>query len=111
MGSLELVKLENPEFEKIFSVYGTSQQEARYIITPVMMEAMVQIYKQYKRKMYFSFLGANVYCAIPMGKNNFEPKIWRKVKYKDVEEMFSLFSLIEVIIREMNLNTRIWTKE
>ncbi len=111
MGSLELVKLENPEFEKVFSVYGSSQQEARYIITPVMMEAMVQIYRLYRRKMSFSFIGANVYCAIPMYRNNFEPKFWRRVKYRDVEAMFFLFSLIETIIREMNLNTRIWTKE
>ncbi len=111
VGGLDIVKLENPEFEKIFSVYGTSQQEARYVLTPVMMEAMVQIYNLYKRKMSFSFIGANVYCAIPMSKDNFEPKVWKRVKYKDVEEMFSLFSLVEVIVNEMNLNTRIWTKD
>ncbi len=41
----ELIKLENPEFEKIFSVYGSSQQEARYVLTPTMMEAIVNVYK------------------------------------------------------------------
>ncbi len=35
----KLVKLENPEFEKEFVVYSSGQQEARYILTPVMMEA------------------------------------------------------------------------
>ncbi len=106
-----LLKLENPEFEKIFSVYGSSQQEARYILTPTMMEAMVQVYKRFKLKMKFSFIGSNVYCAIPMNKNNFEPKISKSVKYSEIEEMVTLFSLIETIITEMNLNTRIWTKE
>jgi hypothetical protein len=58
------VKLENPGFERIFSVYGDSQQEARYILTPAMMEAMTNNNKQYNRKMYFSFVGSHVYCAI-----------------------------------------------
>lgn len=107
----EMVKLENPEFERLFTVYGSSQQEARYVLTPVLMEAIVNIQKQLGLKMYFSFVGENVYCAIPMGKNMFEPKISKDgINYKDVEEMFLLFSLIETIIHEMNLNTRIWTK-
>ncbi len=108
----DLVKLENPVFEKIFSVYGSSQQEARYVITPVMMEAMVNLYNQYKLRMYFSFKEESVYCAIPFNKNLFEPKIGKNgIQYNDIEEMYMLFGLIETIIKEMNLNTRIWTKE
>ncbi len=108
----ELVNLENPEFEDIFSVYGSSQQEARYILTPVLMEAMVNIYKSYGLAMYFSFKGENVFCAIPFGHNLFEPNIKKSgVNYSDVEEMCVLFSLIETIVKELNLNTRIWTKE
>lgn len=108
----ELVKLENPEFEKEFVVYGSSQQEARYVLTPVMMEALVNIRKQFKRKVYVSFTGERVYCAIAFNKGLFEPRVRKSgVKFDDVAEMYQLFSLIEVIITEMNLNTRIWTKE
>lgn len=108
----ELIKLENPVFEKIFSVYGSSQQEGRYILTPVMMEAIVNIYNTYGLKMYFSFKGENVSCAIPFTRNLFEPSIRKSgVNYKDVEEMYVLFSLIETIVKELNLNTRIWTKD
>ncbi len=107
----KLVKLENPEFEKIFSVYGSSQQEARYVLTPTMMEAITEVYKKYNLKMMFSFTGSKVYCAIPMKKDMFEPTIKEGIKYKDIEEMSHLLELIETIITEMNLNTRIWTKE
>ncbi len=106
----KLVKLENPEFEKIFSVYGSSQQEARYILTPVMMEAMSHVQQTYKLKMSFSFVGDKVYCAIPFSRDMFEPRIGKGVDYRDIEEMYMLFSLIETIVKEMNLNTRIWTK-
>ncbi len=107
----ELVKLENPEFEKIFSVYGSSQQEARYVLTPTMMEAIIEVYKKYNLKMMFSFTGSKVYCAIPMKKDMFEPTIKEGIKYSDIEEISHLLELIETIITEMNLNTRIWTKK
>jgi len=111
-GKTELVKLENPEFEKIFKVYGTDQIESRYILTPTMMEAMVNIYKQYKRRVYFSFIGSRVYIAMSFDKDLFEPRIIKSgVRFEDMEQMNSQFSLIQILVREMNLNTRIWTKD
>jgi hypothetical protein len=108
----ELVKLENPEFEKAFKVFSSSQQEARYILTPTMMEAMADMQKRFRRPMQFSFIGERVYCAISFDKGLFEPRVMKTgVKFSDVEEMYCLFSLIETIIQEMNLNTRIWTKK
>lgn len=111
-GPCELVKLENPDFEKLFAVYSTSQIEARYILTPVIMESMVGISRKYGRKMHFSFNGERIYCAIKFNKALFEPRIRKTgVNYADVEEMYQLFGLIETIIHEMNLNIRIWTKQ
>ena len=107
----ELVKLENPEFEKYFAVFSTDQIEARYILTPAMMEGMVHIYKKLDAQCYFSFIGERVYCGIEFNKALFEASIFRPLKFSDVEFMHSLFILIETIIKEMNLNTRIWTKE
>ena len=108
----QLVKLENPEFEKEFVVYGSSQLEARYILSPVMMEAIVKIKKKFARKFYFAFKGSRMYCAVSYSKALFEPRVIKSgVNFNDVEEMYHLFSLIEIIIKEMNLNTRIWTKE
>lgn len=111
-GRTELVKLENPEFEKIFKVYGTDQIESRYVLTPRMMEAMVNIYKKYKRRVYFSFIGSRVYIAMSFNKDLFEPRILKSgVRFEDMEQMNSQFSLIQTLIHEMNLNTRIWTKD
>jgi hypothetical protein len=108
----KLVKLENPEFEKIFAVYATDQTEARYILTPTIMEALVTIYKKYKRKMHLSFIGSRVYVAMSFSQDLFEPKIFKSgVKFDDVEFMYNLFLMNATIIQELNLNTRIWTKE
>lgn len=107
----DLVKLENPDFEKLFAVFSTNQTEARYILTPAIMEGMVKIRKETGANCYFSFIGERVYCGIEFNKALFEASLYRSLSFADVEFMHSLFSLIETIITEMNLNTRIWTKE
>lgn len=108
----DLVKLENPEFEKKFVVHATDQIEARYILTPTIMEALVNIHNQYKRPMHLSFVGSRVFCAVSFNENLFEPNIFRSgVNFKDIELIYKLFMLNATIIKELNLNTRIWTKE
>jgi hypothetical protein len=108
----ELVKLENPEFEKRFVVYGSDQIEARYILTPTMMETMVNFSNRFNDSIYFSFVGSRVYCAISFTGDLFEPNIFRSgVNFYDIKEMYHLFGIIESLIKEMNLNTRIWTKD
>ncbi len=41
----------------------------------------------------------------------FKPTVKRGVAYSDIEEFSMILNLIETIITEMNLNTRIWTKK
>lgn len=111
-GRGELVKLENPEFEKQFVVYSSDQVESRYILTPTIMEAMVNLYKRFKGEIYFSFVGSRVYFANSINEALFEPNIFRSgVNFSDMKEMYDLFEMISVLFHELNLNTRIWTKD
>ena len=108
----KIVNLENPEFEKYFVVHSKDPIEARYILTPAMMEAIVTIRKKYDTKLYISFVDSRVYIAIGFYKPLFEPNILKRGNsYKNIEEVFNYLNLISVIIKEMNLNTRIWTKK
>jgi len=108
----ELVKLENSEFERLFVVYGSDQVEARYILTPAIMESMVDLHKRFDGDIYFSFVGSRVYFAKGFSSELFEPNIFRSgVNFADVKEMFDLFGMISALVQELNLNIRIWTKE
>lgn len=108
----ELVKLENLDFEKNFVVYSDDQIEARYILTPKMMEAIVNIKKQLNEEIYISFVESRVYIAVSIVKDLFEPRIFKSgVNYSDVKQIYFHLNMISVVINEMNLNTRIWTKE
>ncbi|MFA5330480.1 MAG: DUF3137 domain-containing protein [Prolixibacteraceae bacterium] len=108
----DLVKLENVDFEKLFVVYSSDQVEARYILTPAIMEAMVNLATRLGSSVFFSFVGSRIYFARSFSEPLFEPNLFRSgVNYSDLKEMFDLFGLISVLVQEMNLNTRIWTKE
>lgn len=107
----ELIKLENPEFEKLFVVYSSDQVEARYILTPAIMEAMVELHNRFDGDICFSFVGTRVYCAKSFSTELFEPNIYRSgVNFADVKEMYDLFGLITALVQQLNLNLRIWTK-
>lgn len=106
------VALENIEFEKHFAVMSFDQIEARYVLTPKMMEAMVDIKRSMpKNQFYFAFLGHRMYCGVKMNQTMFEPSVFRSgVNMADVTMMVKALRLIKLVITEMDLNTRIWTK-
>lgn len=108
----QLIKLEDVEFEKAFVVYGDDQVEARYILTPVLMQRMLELRRNVGGRVYFSFTGSQVHVAIPSGQNHFEPRLSRALTLDhSAEEYYQDLVLMTGIIEDLNLNTRIWTKE
>lgn len=105
------VKLENREFESRFDTYSTDEIEARYILTPSMMERLILLDKKFHQKVQFSYVGSSVFIAIPDNKNHFEASIWSSLSKEDIEAEFSIICALLAIVNDMNLNTRIWTKE
>ncbi len=108
----KLIKLEDPEFEKLFVVYGNDQIEARYILSTSLMERITNFKKKTKRPIYLSFIGSNVFVAVSYTKNLFEPKIFSTLlDFAPILEYFEDLNLAVGIVEDLNLNTRIWTKK
>ncbi len=108
----ELIKLEDPEFEKAFAVYGDDQVEARYILTPALMERMLKLRAKTGGSIYFAFVDSQVHVAISTSKNHFEPSLFGSLlNPASIREYYQDLALITGIIEDLNLNTRIWTKE
>lgn len=106
------VKLENPDFEKLFDVYSTNQIEARYLLSPSMMEQLVALDREMNKSIKISFRNSSILIAIPESKDHFEASIWKSIS--DLNQLKSDFSTIHklvAIVDNLNLNTRIWTKE
>ncbi len=110
--STQLVVLEDPEFEKEFVVHSTNQVEARYILSPRLMERMLELKRQFAAPIEFSFLYSRMYIAISTNYNYFEPIQAQSVLSTDYlrNYYFQIQSCLGVV-EELGLNTRIWSKQ
>jgi len=108
----KLIKLEDPEFEKYFVVYGEDQIMARYILSTSLMERITEFRKKTNRPIYLSFVNSKVFVAITHTENMFEPKLFSSIVDFDViRKYYDDLELGAGIVEELDLNTRIWTKE
>ncbi len=108
----QLVKLEDPEFEKYFVVYGSDQVEARYILTPALMQRITEFRKRTGREIRISFIHSNVNIAINYNRDMFEPKMFTSVlEFAPIEEYYRDLTTLIGIVEDLNLNRRIWTKQ
>ena len=108
----QLIKLEDPEFESHFVVYGDDQIQARYILSTSLMERIIEFKKKSGRKIYLSFVGSKVFVAVSYTKSLFEPRLFRTLlDFEPVREYFEDLQLAIGIVDDLNLNTRIWSKQ
>ncbi|MDD3626120.1 MAG: DUF3137 domain-containing protein [bacterium] len=108
----QLIKLEDPEFERLFVVYGTDQIEARYILSTSLMRRIVEFKKKTRKDIRLSFISNHVFVAISNNKNMFEPRLFKTLlDFNVIREYYE--DLIEAVsvVEELNLNTRIWSKQ
>ncbi|MFH2219175.1 MAG: DUF3137 domain-containing protein [Pseudomonadota bacterium] len=108
----ELIKLEDIEFENIFAVYGDDQIEARYILTTSLMKRIVDFKKKSDRPIHLSFVGSKIYVAISYKRSLFEPRVFRTIlDFEPIREYFEDLALAVGLVEDLNLNTRIWSKQ
>ena len=108
----EAVRLENPDFEKLFSVYSTDQIEARYVLTPKMMELLIALRNNQRNDVRLLFEGKHVIVAFPKSSGWLEPPFFGKLaNVKSIENIICELLHVLSIVEELDLNTRIWTKQ
>ncbi len=111
----QVVRLEDPVFEKMFAVYATDQVEARYILSTSLMQRLIQFSQNAGIFTSLSFINSQVYVAIPSTKDRFEPPfLFAKgdlVNLADLQTYLNDICLAEDIINDLNLNLRIWGKD
>ncbi|MEL6578476.1 MAG: DUF3137 domain-containing protein, partial [Cyanobacteria bacterium J06621_12] len=105
----ETIKLEDPEFEHLFRVYGDNQIESRYLLSTNLMSRLVEFNRKAGRKVYLSFIDGFLYIAIPYRHNLFEPRLFKSMmSFAPLREYFQDLQLMIGIVEDLNLNRRIW---
>ncbi|BBO76634.1 hypothetical protein DSCW_40510 [Desulfosarcina widdelii] len=108
----QLVKMEDPEFEKLFVVYGQDQVEARYILSTSLIRRIVDFRNRANQEMRLSFSASKLFVAIPFQRELFEPKIRESLlNISHIQEYYDDLKLVVDIVDDLNLNTRIWTQK
>jgi uncharacterized membrane protein len=108
----KLVYMEDVEFEKLFAVFSTDQQEARYILSPSLMQKITALKNKFSNDMYLAFRKGSLYIGVSSTKDFFAPNLFGNIDdYETIEKHYFLIKNLLDIAEELGLNTRIWTKE
>lgn len=111
-GNNEIVQLENANFDNQFVTYSRNQIEARYILTPAMMERILNLNNKSDETISISFISSKMYIAFPLSTNYFEAPIHTSLLVPDLlTDDLSIVQFMHDIVHELDLNTRIWGKE
>ncbi|MBE8723507.1 DUF3137 domain-containing protein [Flavobacterium hungaricum] len=112
VNSSAIVQLENTDFNNTFVTYSSDQIEARYILTPALMERILDLNSKSDATISLSFIASKMYIAFPLDHNYFEAPIHQTLLTDDLlQNDLSIVKFMHDIVHELDLNTRIWGKE
>ena len=111
-GRGQLVQLEDPEFERLFKVDSTDQVEARYILSSALMRRLVDLRTRQNNTVAAAFSGGQMYLMLAKRDNWFEaPPMNTPLDMNALGTTLHQLSLATGIVHDLDLNTRIWSKQ
>ena len=107
----DLCRMDNAAFEETFSVYSTDQQEARYLLTPKLMELIMAACGSFGA-IRCSFQQSSVFVTIPSDVDRFQIRLWSPTMTPAgaLSDLAACIDLAEQLIDALDLETRIWSK-
>jgi hypothetical protein len=107
-----LVRMDDPEFEKHFVVYGSDQIEARYILSHSMMKRILDFQRRVSHPLFISFVHNHIHVGIGTGKDLFEPAVFTSLlDCKQAMEYVNTLQNTIGLVEELKLNEKLWSKE
>ena len=102
-------RMDDAEFERYFRVYAIDQIEARYALTPSLMESLKLLKIRFHRPINIVLTGDKICMAIRTGRDNFEPDLCRPLVGKGANRFYKdeIGSFLR-IVEELRLNRKIW---
>jgi len=103
-------RLESPDFERAFAVYTTDQVEARYLLTPTMMERLLALKARFPGDLSLAFEGHELLLALDDRRDWFpDPGLLQDLTDPaqvrvQAEEIARLGEIVEIL--KLNLESR-----
>jgi hypothetical protein len=102
------VKMESMTFNKKFTTYSTEDHTAFYILTPHLMEELLEMERARRGDFYFSFIDGEMFIALDNRRDNFELPTFAKIDESIGDKFEHEFNIIKEIIDELKLNKNIF---
>ncbi len=102
------VKLESIDFNKQFKTYATEEISAFYVLTPDIMEAIMELEKRNPGRIGFSFSEKDLYIAINNNRDTFEIKMFRKIDQAMMDSFKQDILAVRDFINLLKLNKKIF---
>jgi hypothetical protein len=106
----ERAHLEDPAFERTFDTWTTDQVDARYVLSPSLLERLTALNGRF-RGLRARFHDERLLLLLPSGRDRFEPSFYRRADDRaQLDAFVADVRACLAIVDDLNLNTRIWSK-
>ncbi|EAU01414.1 DUF3137 domain-containing protein [Campylobacter curvus] len=105
----ERAKMDNVEFERFYDVYTSDQINARYALTPNLMQQILALQAGFDCPVNIVLSKSKILMAIDKRENSFEPDL--NVPLTDngaIRGYIAEIASFVAIVKELNLNRKIW---
>jgi hypothetical protein len=102
-GKKQFIKLENSEFNSLFTVYSEERSQVKHILSIDFIEKLVRFRKKSKKNIYVSFVDDMIYITIEYPEGIFEPNLFKSIlKFSSLRKYFEAIQLMLEIVEDLN---------
>lgn len=83
----ELYRTDDPEFDHTFSVYATSETEAKFLLQPAFIHFLLEAYRQSANAPAFAFVENRAYMHVGISDSGFEKKRGQVIYPPDTQDL------------------------
>lgn len=107
---LEIVELENINFNRMFTVRSNDAYLVYYLLTPQIMERLMYLRQNARGNVVASFKEGILHIFINNGKDSFEPNRYQVDLMRDIQNFKYDFSLVSGVAAILNINDNIYVQ-
>lgn len=107
--SFKKLEMESVEFNKKFKTYAQNEHDAFYVLTPHLMESILELERSNPGTIALLFTGNKLNITINNNRNTFEMSLFRKVDMSIINQLQRDLNVIKDIVLELKLNRNIFT--
>ena len=100
------IETEDVTFNKEFKCLCQNDQEAFYLLTPVLMQGLMKLAAESDGKIMVGFVNNRIHVAIRSNKDSLEPPIFHRVSDADVREIQREIHAVTSFVEEMRIDNK-----